>query len=110
MEDEQTKRKIVGINNAKRPIEKASWKKGKKTQRKTPTMKELLYMNLKNLMEKKEITLLDIPEIKHSLRSMQYDNEDGQLKIYGNYSHITEALIRAAWCIKDKSLNLYFYK
>ena len=110
MEDEQTKRKIVGINNAKRPIEKPVWKKDRKTQRKTPTMKELLYINLKNLMEKKEIKLLDIPEIKHSLRSIQYDNESGELKIYGNYSHITEALIRAAWCIKDKSLNLFFYK
>ena len=109
MEDEQSKRKTIGINNAKRPIEKPVWIKGRKTQRKTPAMKELLYQNLKTLMEKGKIQLLDIPEIKQSLRSIQYDNEEGTLKIYGNYSHIAEALIRAAWCMKDKSLNLYFY-
>lgn len=106
LEDEQTKRKIVAINNAKRIIDK---EKGAKTDRKKPLMKEALYSNLKNLMENNKINLFNDDRVKQSLRSIQMDFGDGQLKIYGNYSHIVEALIRAAWCIKDKSLNLYIY-
>ena len=66
-------------------------------------------INLKTLMEQGLIELFDDPRVIHSLRSMQCDYSDGTLKIYGNYSHIFEALKRAAWCIKDKSLNLYIY-
>ena len=100
-EDKQTKKKIVAINNAKRVIDQEDNK-----DRKKPLMKEALYINLKNLMEKGDIELIDDPRIRHSLRSIQYDNSEGVLKIYGNYSHIVEALIRAAWCIKDKTLNI----
>ncbi len=35
------------------------------------------------------------------------DNKD--IKIFGNYTHIAEGLIRAAWCVKDKSLNPYIF-
>jgi len=106
IENPQTKRKVVAINNARRSIDK---EKGKKNPRKKILLKEDLYNNLKNLMENGKIKILDMPEIKQSLRSIQYENSEGQLKIYGNYSHITEALIRAAWCMKDKSLNIYLY-
>ena len=106
MEDPQTKRKTVAINNARRNIDK---EKGAKSDRKKPLLKELLYQNLKNLMEKGNIELFDDPRVRHSLRSIQYDNSEGVLKIYGNYSHIVEALIRAAWCVKDKTLNIYVY-
>ncbi len=105
-EDEQTKRKVVAINNAKRVYEKDNSGKEIK-ERKKKLLKEDLYNNLKNLMEKGEIQLFDSPELRQSLRSIQYENEDGVLKIYGNYSHITEALIRASWCVKDKSLNIW---
>ena len=102
-EDRQTKRKVVDINNAKRLIDKEP---GKDDYRKKPLMKEQLYNNFKNLMENKRVLLFDDPQIRHSLRSIQFENSEGVLKIYGNFSHITEALIRAAWCIKDKSLNI----
>ena len=46
-------------------------------------MKEDLYNNLKNLMEKGQIELFDKAEIKQSLRSIQYENTEGYLKIYG---------------------------
>ena len=71
-------------------------------------MKEDLYNNLLNLMEKGKIELLKDDEIFLSLRSIQYEyTDDGRLVISGTYSHITEALIRAAWCMKDKSLNIF---
>jgi len=101
LEHPQTKRKIVGINNASRSIDKD--KKRKKL------LKEDLYTNLLHLMEDKLILLFDDESIKQSLRSMQFEYYKGSIKIYGNYSHIAEALIRAAWCIKDKTLNIYFF-
>jgi hypothetical protein len=102
LENEQTKRKIIAINNSKRAIDR---EKGKKT-----LFKEDLYNNLVKLMEEKRIKIFDMPEIKHSLRSIQYEHaDDGRLRIYGNYSHIAEALIRAAWALKDKSLKLFVY-
>jgi len=102
-EDQQTKRKVVGINNARREIDK---EKGKDKNRKIPLLKEVLYTNLKVLMENGKVSLFDLPEVKHSLRSIQFENSNEVLKIYGNFSHITEALIRAVWCMKDKSLNI----
>ncbi len=106
LEHPQTKRKVVAINNAKRSQDTVP---GKNTPRTKVLLKEDLYNNLLNLMENGNIELLDDERIKHSLRSIQYDYSDGGLKIYGNYSHIVEALNRAAWCIKDKSLNIYIY-
>lgn len=105
LEDPQTKRKVVGINNARRSIE---WQRDpKKKPLRVPLLKEDLYNNLKKIMENGNIQLFDSPEVRQSLRSIQYEITDGKLKIYGNYSHITEALIRAAWCQKDKHLNPY---
>ena len=102
-EDRQTKNKIIAINNAKRIIEKDHWKNKDKTK---SLMKEALYTNLKNLMEKGKVKLFNKPEVRQSLRSIQMDYSEGTLKIYGNYSHIVEALIRAAWCVKSKELNI----
>jgi hypothetical protein len=70
------------------------------------TMKEALYVNLKLLMEQGKIGLFDNIDTKMSLSSIQFEYEDGgKLKIWGSYSHIAEALIRVAWCMKEKSLN-----
>ncbi len=102
-DDRQTKHKIIGINNAKREIEHRGFKTLERT---IPLMKEQLYNNLKNLMERGEIKLFNDPRLRQSLRSIQYENTEGVLKIYGNFTHIAEALIRASWCMKDKSLNI----
>jgi len=104
LEHEQTKRKVVAINNAKRSQDKIT-----DNQRVKALLKEDLYNNLRVLMESGKIKLFNLPEIKQSLRSIQYEIENGKLRIYGNYTHIVEAIIRAAWCIKDKTLNIYYY-
>jgi len=97
----QTKRKTIPINNSSRSLDKDDKQKKK-------LMKEDLYNNLLNLMEKKKVKLFDIPEIFLSLKSIQYEyTEKGDIRIYGSYSHITESLIRACWCVKDKTLNIY---
>jgi hypothetical protein len=100
-EDDNNKRKVVEINNASRSYDRDDHQKR--------ILKEDLYNNLKRLMQQNEIRLLDDDEIKLSLKSIQaeHDKDTGKLKIWGSYSHIAEGLIRAAWCVKDKSLNIF---
>ena len=98
LEHKQTKRKVIPINNASRSIDNDT--------RKKKLLKEDLYNNLLNLMENGKIEIWDKPEVIQSLRSIQYEHSEGRMRLYGNYSHIVEAMIRAAWCIKDKSLNI----
>jgi len=107
-EDPQTKRKVIGLNNASREIERTI-KKGKTKIKSKNLLGEDMAMNFKVLMENGKIDLFNSEELKQSLRSMQYENEGGILKIHGYNSHIFEALKRAAFCMKDKSLNIYIY-
>jgi hypothetical protein len=105
LENDQTKRKVIAINNRARPLDIED-----KYQKKI--LKEDLYNNLLGLMERGEISLLDDDEIFQSLKSVQYEyitkkNALTKLRIFGNYTHIAEGLIRAAFCIKDKRLNIW---
>ena len=94
------KYKVVGINNASRSVDKENKHKR--------ILKEDLYGNLKRLMEQKQIILPDDEKLRLSLMSIQfeYTTDTDRVKIYGKYSHITEALIRAAWCVYTKGLNI----
>lgn len=105
LDNDTTKRVIIPINNSKRILD------NDKTQR-TRLLKEDLYSNLLKLMEHGQIELLDDPEIFQSLKSVQYDYTSdtigrSHLKIFGTYTHIAESLIRLAWCVKYKSLNIW---
>jgi len=101
LSDERTRRKTIAINNARRPLDREEKKKRR-------MLKEDLYNNLLSLMEKRQIELLKDDEIFLSLKSVQYEyGDDGKIKIFGNYTHIAEGLIRAAYCAKDKSLNIW---
>ena len=102
LEKEETRRKVIPINNAKRSLDISE------TPKKKRLFKEDLYNNLLNLMELGQIQLLDDPEIFQSLKSIQMEySDDGTLKIYGRYSHIAEGLIRACWSVRDKGLNIW---
>jgi hypothetical protein len=100
LDHDQTKRKVVAINNSARSID-FKRKKGKRL------LKEDLYNNLLKLMETDKIVLFNDEDLKHSLKSIQAEYRDGNLKIFGNYTHKTEALIRACWITKHKSLNIW---
>lgn len=103
LETDQTKGKVVSIENAQRSITKDD-------SRKKKLLKEDLYNNLLSLMERGEIVLLNDPAIFQSLKSVQFEiTEDKNIKIYGNYTHIAEGLIRAAWAVKDKTLNMWIH-
>ena len=104
LEDPEIKRKVIGLNNSSRGIDA-----DKDDGRKKPLLKETLYNNLLWLMEQGKIELFNEDEIALSLRSIQkeFDTKTRKLHIWGRYTHITEALIRLAWCMRDKHLNIY---
>jgi len=109
-EDEQHKRKVVEINNAKR-VYATSWKGIDKREMKKKMLKEELYNNLLSLMEQKRIKLLKDPELFQSLKSVQFEILNDRVRYFGNYTHIAEGLIRAAWCVKEKGLSISkFYR
>jgi len=101
--------KTIGLNNARRVIE-TTYKDGKKVERKKGIFKEEMYENLKAMMERGRIKLLDDDEITLSLKSAQYeiDDEKKKIKIINTFNHPVEAINRAAWlCEQDKSLKLW---
>ena len=105
LENSQTRRKVIPINNSSRSIER-----DREEGRKKKLLKEDLYNNLLVLMEQGNITLWDDPDLALSLKSVQCEyTESGKMQIFGSYTHIAEALVRAAWCIKEKGLNIYIY-
>lgn len=106
LRDMQTRRKVVDIDNARRPVERD---RQNKEGRKAKLMKEHLYQNLKVLMEQGKIKLLKDSDIFYSLKSIQQEVTDsGEVRISGSYSHIAEGLIRMAWYAQEKNLNISF--
>ena len=97
----ETKRKVEGLNNASREINRDGTKKKR-------LLKEDMYNNLLAMMEHGEIKLLKDEDIYHSLRSVQFETTDGKTKYFGNDTHIAEGLIRAAWLVRTKRLNIWF--
>lgn len=103
LENDQTKRKVIAINNASRALDRDS-------SRNKKLLKEDLYFNLKRLMERGQIKLLDDVEIFTSLKSIVYEHtkNTNDVRIYGRYTHIAEGLIRAAWANREQHLNLFY--
>jgi len=99
LEEETTKRRTEAINNSSRAISK--------DKRMKKILKEDLYTNLLRIMEQNKLELFENDEVLHSLQSIQYEYTNSGIRIFGRYTHITEALIRAAWCLHDKSLNIW---
>lgn len=106
MDDDDLKRKTIGINNSKKVIDKDGREKG--------ILKSELYFHLRALMEKRMIHLLDDDSVYQSLKSVQYEyttdlKGNPQIKIHGNNTHIAEGLIRLAQATKYKDLKLSIY-
>lgn len=99
------KRKVEAVNNRQIITDRT----GKKKQR---LLKEDLYDNLRALGEQGKLTLFNDEQVMLSLRSVQYEyvmkaNQKSSLRIFGNYTHIAEGLIRAAVCSKEKNIKLF---
>lgn len=100
LKDDQVKRKVIAINNARRNLDRDE------KQRKR-LMKEDLYSNLLRLMEAGLVELFTDDRLMASLKSIQYEYKDNKIRIYGAYSHLTEALVRSCWCSYDKHYDLW---
>jgi hypothetical protein len=103
--DDRTRRRTEALRNSKKIIDY-------KDKRKSRMLKVDLYMNLLRMMEERKITLLTDDEVFQSFKSVQYEHTTDKkgkpfLRIFGNYTHIVEGLVRAAWGIKDKGLNIW---
>jgi hypothetical protein len=102
----EIKRKVVAINNRERAYDRDETSK-------TKLLKEDLYDNLRALMERGEILLLNTPEVIESLKSVQYEyivtaGKRSRIRIFGDYTHVVEGIIRAAWLASHKRLNIWF--
>ena len=98
---EKYRSKIIGINNAQRAFTADKTKKKK-------ILKEDIYSNALMLMEQGIVEIDYNDELYNSLSTILYEYTDqGNLRIFGRYSHLAEAFVRALWGAKKKSLNLW---
>jgi len=99
------KRKVVALNNRQRAMDYTG-------ERKRNLLKEDMYLNMLALMEKGFLKLLNDDDLIASLRSVQYEytvtqGRRSSIRIFGNYTHIAEGLIRASWLANQKKLNTF---
>ena len=94
------RRKVIAMNNAKKSEEEDA-----RTGR---VLKEDMYSNALVMMEAQHVDIIASLKLQKSLKSMTFEYTDNKtLKIYGKYSHLAEAFVRALWCVKAKSLNIF---
>ena len=99
--DPKTRDRVIALNNASRAIDNEK-KKEKKI------LKTEMYFNLLNLLEKGHLKLLKDGDVRASLASVQIEEKNDKIFIFGKDTHICEGLIRAAWlAVQDTSLSLW---
>lgn len=101
--DVMGKNKVVGLNNAQ---------KSEDESRKGRILKEDLYSNALKMMESplRKLEMVADMKLLRSLKSMTFEyTSDRNLRIYGRYSHVAEAFVRACWAQKAKGLKLFMY-
>lgn len=104
LQEKLGKRRVIGIDNS----QKALFVDG--DERRNKIMKEDLYSNTLILLERGDLELIADNKLLRSLRSITFEySSDKKLRLFGKYSHITEALVRACWCVKYKGLSLYVH-
>ena len=109
------KRKVIGLNNAtKRVITHQNLTiDGQDHKDEVPRgiFKEDLYSNALTLMETARLDMIRDLDLIRSVKCIIFsygDNEKETVKkshIFGNYAHLTEALVRACWCNKERGLT-----
>lgn len=99
MKNRLTRSVTIPINNSSRPLNKDETNSKK-------ILKDELYINLKSLMEQGRVRLYKNVEVYQSLASVYCEDKGGKEKIYGEYTHIAEALIRAVWGIMEQKSKI----
>lgn len=97
---DKLKKRIVPLNNASKSMDK-NRKRGK-------ILKEDLYSNCIVLLESNKCEMINDLPLMRSLKSVTFEyTRDRNLRIYGNYTHIAEAMVRACWCVRNKGLKTF---
>jgi len=97
---ERLGRRVIGLNNASRTIDKEAKRK--------KILKEDLYSNALLMMESKKLEMISDTLLLKSLKSILFEyTSEKNLRIYGKYTHLTEGLVRACWCIREKGLKVF---
>jgi hypothetical protein len=97
LEDDETKRKSEGLDNASKVIDDEDKEK--------PLLKIDMYVNLLTKGQKGEIKLYNCDEIVSSLKSVQWDVSKEKPRIVGTNAHAVEGVMRALYLIKQKLLK-----
>ena len=105
---ERLGRRVIGLNNASKRVQV------KDEEKRKGILKEDLYSNALMLLETGMLDLIADPLLMRSLKSITYEygeikSANTRVKIFGDYAHLAEALVRAVWCVKEKGLDLYIY-
>ena len=104
---ERLGRKVMGLNNASKRIQIQG------DEKKRGIFKEDLYSNALMLMETGKLKLINDLLLLRSMKSITFEYGQNQssrtIKIFGDYSHVTEAMVRACWCIKERGLDIYIF-
>ena len=104
LQDKLGKRRVIGLDNSTKGIQVEG------EEKRVKILKEDLYSFTLMLMETGKLEIISDLELLRSMKSITFEyTADKKVKIYGKYSHLTEALVRACWCLKEKGLNIYCY-
>ncbi len=96
------KHKVIGLDNAKKRIQVDG------EEKKKGILKEDLYSFTLKMMETNKLELINDLKLLRSMKSITFEyTAEKNLKIFGDYSHLTEALVRACWGMKEKGLRAY---
>ena len=101
-------RRVVGLNNASKRVQVQG------EEKKRGILKEDLYSNALMLLETGKLELISDLDLLRSMKSVTFQYGDSaaggrNLKIFGDYTHLAEALVRACWCVKERGLDIYLY-
>lgn len=99
-------RRVVGLNNASRRVQIQG------EEKRRGILKEDMYSNALMLLETGTLELISDLGLLRSLKSITFEYGDMKssrrgVKIFGEYAHLAEAMVRAVWCVKEKGLDLY---
>lgn len=104
LQDKLGKRTVVGLDNSSKAVRVGG------EEKRTKILKEDLYSHTLMLMETGKLELINDVSLLRSLKSITFEyTADKHIKIFGNYSHLAEALVRACWCIKERGHRLYVH-
>lgn len=104
LQDALGKRRVVGLDNSSKGVQVAG------EERRVKILKEDLYSHTLMLMETGRLELLNDLDLLRSLKSITFEyTADKKIRIFGVYSHLAEALVRACWCLKERALDLYVF-